>query len=111
MAMGSDNTHTPWAQMGLNPSNYFDMVSIPEGFRLHDPSHMGLSVKELINHLRNRQEDLGVKGFRFHHVLKNQKLEPAQYPPEAMKVVESGVNRQSEEKSPKKKKVKDEFPC
>jgi hypothetical protein len=112
MATGSENTHTPWAQIGLNPFNYFDTACIPEGFQIQDPSRMGLSVKELLNHLRQRQEDLGVNAFHFHHILKNQKLEPAEYPPEAMKVIkgtaniqiENGHDQQSPKKAPKSQK-------
>jgi hypothetical protein len=103
MATGSDNAHTPWAQIGMEPSNYFDMACIPKGFKMQDPSRMGLSVKELLNHLRKRQEELGVNAFHFHHVLKNQKLELAEYPPEAMAVVEGqgGQACPSENTAPK----------
>ena len=97
MATGSDNAHTPWAQIGMDPSNYFDVACMPEGFKIQDPSRMGLTVKDLLNHLRKRQEELGVNAFRFHHVLKNQKLEVAEYPPEATAVFEGKSGEGSED--------------
>lgn len=57
---------------------------------------MGLSVKDLLNHLRKRQEEVGVKAFHFHHILRNHKLEPAEYPPEAVEVIEDRGKNQVE---------------
>jgi hypothetical protein len=48
---------------------------------------MGLTVKDLLNHLRTRQERLGVNAFNFHHVLRNNKLEPAAYPEAAQRII------------------------
>lgn len=112
MATGSDNTHTPWAQIGLNPSHYFDEACIPDGFKFQDPSRMGLSVKELLNHLRQRQEVLGVCAFRFHHILRNHKVVPAEYPEDAMEVIEPSELKPEEENDSvgKKKKVTTKSP-
>lgn len=41
---------------------------------------MGITVKLLLSHLRARQETLGVDAFQFHHVLRNNKIETAEYP-------------------------------
>lgn len=110
MATGSENTHTPWAQIGMNPSNYFDEACIPEGFKFQDPSRMGLSVKELLNHLRKRQEELGVNAFRFHHIMRNQKLEPAEYPPEARKAFEHTEDNQAESDNEQRSPMKSKLP-
>jgi len=41
---------------------------------------MGINVKALLSHLCERQKDLGINAFKFHNVLWNNKLEPADYP-------------------------------
>ena len=51
---------------------------------------MGIQIKSLIAHLRARQEDHGVKAFHFHHVLRDNLLEPAAYPSQAQLVLDSG---------------------
>jgi hypothetical protein len=56
---------------------------------------MGISVKSLLKHLRDRQVTLSSGAFNFHHVLRNNNLETAEYPKEAQKVLEgkdSGAN-------------------
>ena len=50
---------------------------------------MGVSVKTLLIHLRERQEQFGVCAFHFHHVLRNTVLEPAHYPDTAQSVLDS----------------------
>jgi hypothetical protein len=45
---------------------------------------MGVHVKDLLNHLRERQVHLGVEAFHFLHVLRNNNLEPSAYPAEAL---------------------------
>jgi len=40
---------------------------------------MGIQVKTLLSHLRQRQQDLGVRAFYFQHILRNNELEPAAY--------------------------------
>jgi len=49
---------------------------------------MGISVKSLLNHLRERQIELGVNAFIFHHVLRNNKVEPSEYPPQAKATID-----------------------
>jgi len=52
---------------------------------------MGKSVKELIKHLWERQEHLGVNAFQFKSILGNHdRVEPSKYPLEAQKVISSG---------------------
>ena len=48
---------------------------------------MGINVKLLLNHLRERQKEHGVNAFRFHHILRNNKLEVAEYPEESTAVM------------------------
>jgi hypothetical protein len=50
---------------------------------------MGVAVKTLLLHLRERQERLGVRAFHFHHVLRNNALESAHYPDTAQAVLDS----------------------
>ena len=45
---------------------------------------MGVNVKDLLNHLRERQVAFGVAAFHFQHVFRNNNLEPAAYPLEAL---------------------------
>jgi len=66
--------------IGEDPATFFDPSCIPSGFKFQDPSRMGITVKLLLTHLRTRQETLGVDAFQFHHVLRHNKLEPAEYP-------------------------------
>jgi len=51
---------------------------------------MGANAKNLLIHLRERQERLGVNAFHFHHVLRNTKLEPAAYPVTAQTIIDLG---------------------
>ena len=83
LATGSESARTPWAQIGDDPSQFFDIACLPTGFKFQDPSRMGVHVKSLLSHLRQRQEELGVKAFQFHHILKLNLMEPADYPPAA----------------------------
>jgi hypothetical protein len=76
LATGSDNVHTPWAIIGEDPGKFFDPKCLPTGFKFQDPSRMGITVKSLLTHLRERQKEFGVNGFYFHHVLRKNKLEP-----------------------------------
>ena len=89
LATGSDSAHTPWAHIGDDPSKFFDNACLPTGFKFQDPSRMGVQVKSLLSHLRQRQEELGVKAFQFTHVLKNNGMEPAEYPPAARAALSS----------------------
>ena len=50
---------------------------------------MGVAVKSLLAHLRERQEQCGVQAFQFHHVLRNNVLEAAAYPTSAQTILES----------------------
>jgi hypothetical protein len=50
---------------------------------------MGINVKALLNLLRERQDTLGINAFRFHHVLRNNKLEDAEYPDECKAAMSS----------------------
>jgi hypothetical protein len=59
---------------------YFKATCLPSGFQLNEPSHMGMSVKILLNHLRLRQEEFSVKVFTFHHIIRNGKKQSAEYP-------------------------------
>jgi hypothetical protein len=87
LATGCETARTPWATIGEDPSKFFDSSSLPEGFKFQDPSRMGLTIKDLLNHLRTRQESLGVNAFHFHHVLHNSKLEATAYPETAQKII------------------------
>jgi len=52
---------------------------------------MGKTVKELIKHLQERQEHLGVNVFHFKSILENHdQVEPSKYPLEAQNVISSG---------------------
>jgi len=52
---------------------------------------MGKTVKELIKHLQERQEHLGVNAFHFKGILGNHdRVEPSKYPLEAQNVIRSG---------------------
>jgi hypothetical protein len=88
LAMGSESARTPWATIGENPAKFFDPSCLPDGFKFQDPSRMGLSVKALLNHLRERQKDLGVKAFYFCNVLHNNKVEPANYPDQCQTILD-----------------------
>jgi hypothetical protein len=92
LASGCDNSRTPWATIGQNPSQFFDICCLPEGFAFQDPSRMGANVKNLLGHLRERQEELGVNSFQFHHILRNNKLEPAAYPAAAQAIIDLGAD-------------------
>ena len=87
--------------MGQEPSKFMDLNCIPTGFVLQDPSRMGKTVKELIKHLRERQEHLGVNAFHFKTILGNHdRVEPSKYPLEAQKVISSGEGVQKVTSSP-----------
>ena len=91
MATGDKSAHTPWQSIGQEPSKFLSLDCIPTGFVLQDPSRMGKSVKELIKHLRERQEHLGVNAFQFKSILGNHdQVEPSKYSLEAQKVISSG---------------------
>src|SRR5258705_298941 len=79
LATGSDTAKTPWAIIGEDPSRFFDLACLPSGFKFQDPSRMGVHIKDLLNHLRERRLTYGVKAFHFHHVLHNGNQEAAQY--------------------------------
>ena len=63
---------------------------------------MGISVKSLLNHLRERQTELGVNTFNFHHVLRNNKMEPSEYPPQAKATIDgkSPTTEDNDSKTP-----------
>jgi hypothetical protein len=91
MATGDKSAHTPWQTIGQEASKFMDLDCIPTGFFLQDPSRMGKTVKDLIKHLRERQEHLGVNAFHFTSILGNhEEIEPSKYPLEAQKVISSG---------------------
>ena len=50
---------------------------------------MGVQVKSLLSHLRMRQEVFGVKTFQFQHVLKDNEMVLAEYPPAARDALSS----------------------
>src|SRR5258705_6063475 len=79
LATGSDTAKTPWAVIGEDPSQFFNLACLPAGFKIQDPSRMGVHIKDLLNHLQERQLTYGVKAFHFHHVLRNGNQEAAQY--------------------------------
>lgn len=57
---------------------------------------MGISVKSLLNHLRERQTTLGVNAFYFRRVLgSNNAVEEAKYPQNAQDVIEAGADAKS----------------
>ena len=89
LATGCESARTPWVTMGEDPGKFFDTACLPEGFRVQDPSRMGMAVKSLLAHLCQRQDELGVKAFSFHHVLRNTELEVAEYPDCARAALES----------------------
>lgn len=88
LATGCDSARTPWAVIGEDPSDFFDIACLPVGFKFQDPSRMGMNVKVLLNHLRGRQVEHGVNAFHFHHVLLGNKVEPAEYSDEAKRIIE-----------------------
>jgi uncharacterized short protein YbdD (DUF466 family) len=83
LATGCNTVRTPWAVIGEDPSKFFDPSCLPPGFKFQDPSRMGISVKALLSHLQERQKDLGVNAFQFHHILRNNELTDAGYPTES----------------------------
>jgi hypothetical protein len=89
LASRSESARTPWATIGEAPEQFFDLACLPDGFKFQDPSRMGVRIKTLLLHLRERQEQLGVRAFHFHHVLRNNTLEPASYPDSAQSVLDS----------------------
>ena len=88
LATGCDSARTPWAVIGEDPNLFFDPSCLPPGFKFQDPSRMGVQIKTLLIHLRKRQEQLGVNGFHFHYILRNNILEAAEYPDEAKAALE-----------------------
>ena len=49
---------------------------------------MGVQIKTLLIHLREQQEQLGVNSFHFHHILRNNNLEAAEYHDEVKAALE-----------------------
>jgi hypothetical protein len=92
LATGKTSARPPWKAIGENPTQFFDLVCIPEGFVFQDPSRMGQSVKVLIDHLRKREDEFGVNAFKFNQiqVCGVPDLQSAQYPPEAQEVIAAG---------------------
>lgn len=86
-----DTSRTPWAKIAEDPTRFFDSDCYPVGFRFEDPSRMGKTVKDLLKHLRQRQEELGVNAFRFDNYLKDKKFYPAQYPDHAQSAINAGA--------------------
>lgn len=80
LASGSDHVKVPWQAIATAPTEYFEAACLPDGFQFNEPSRMGFSAKILLDHLRLRQGDLGVKAFEFHHVLRNGQKLLAEYP-------------------------------
>jgi len=69
---------------------------------------MGVSVKTLLTHLRQRQEQLGVQAFFFRHILRNNELEPAEYPEGAEAALNSkpvGHVNSSQKKEPEEEVI------
>jgi len=52
---------------------------------------MGVHIKTLLQHLRERQEQLGVRAFHFRHVLRNNVLESASYPESAQSALDTDM--------------------
>ena len=50
---------------------------------------MGVGIRTLLSHLRERQEKLGVRAFHFQHVLRNNVVESACYPDSAQSILDS----------------------
>ncbi|MDX6295885.1 MAG: hypothetical protein QOH50_5055 [Kribbellaceae bacterium] len=94
LATGKDSARPPWKAIGDNVSAFFDPACIPEGFSFQDPSRMGQSVKELVDHLRKREQEFGVNAFKFDHikVQGDQNLQPAQYPENAQAAIQAGTD-------------------
>jgi hypothetical protein len=70
---------------------------------------MGMAVKILLAHLRERQEQCGVRAFQFHHVLRNNALEAATYPTSAQAVHDADdPEDQIESKAVKPRKMEKE---
>jgi len=91
MTTGDKSAHTPWQTIGQEPSKILDLDCIPTGFVLQNPSCMGKTVKELIKHLQERQEHLGVNVFHFKSILENHdQVEPSKYPLQPQNVISSG---------------------
>ena len=79
----------PWALIGDDPSQFFNISCLPTDFKFQDPSRMGVQVKSLLSHLWLRQEVFGVKTFQFQHVLKDNEMVLAEYPPAARDALSS----------------------
>ena len=72
---------------------------------------MGKTVKVLIEHLRRRQDELGVNAFHFHHVFINNKIDVSSYPPEAGAIIgEKAGGRPPAEKMPENEITVDDGP-
>ena len=69
---------------------------------------MGVTVKTLLIHLREHQEQYGVRAFRFHHVLRNNVVESANYPTNAQSVLDSEDPDDQVELKPKTATKKEE---
>ena len=89
LATGCENARTPWAVIGDDPSKFFDPACIPSGFKFQDPSRMGIVVKDLLKHLCARQETHGVDAFVFHHILRNNVMEKAEYPVDTLVTIQN----------------------
>jgi hypothetical protein len=69
---------------------------------------MGMTVKTLLSHLREQQEQYGVRAFRFHHVLRNNVVESSNYPANAQSVLDSEDPDEQVELKPKTATKKEE---
>jgi hypothetical protein len=52
---------------------------------------MGMKVKALLHHLRERQTEYGVNAFNFQNILQGSTLEPSKYPVEARQTIENTI--------------------
>ena len=79
--------------MSEDSSKFLDPECIPAGFHIQDPSRMGANnVKNLLKHLRERQQIFGVNAFHFHHVMKEKDLIAASYPEAAKAAISAGAD-------------------
>lgn len=117
MASMDKNARTPWAKIAEDPTKFFDADTYPYGFKFEDPSRMGKSVMDLLNHLRERQTTYGVNAFHFKRYFKNKLFYTAQYPEPAKKAIEAGIDVKTwiapagDDNSPITKSDLAEIPC
>ena len=80
LATGQKSAKVPWDRISKDPTEFFDKRYLPIGFKFCDPSRMGVSVKDLVVHLRKIQDDDTEIKFHFRNVLDKNEVCPAIYP-------------------------------